>query len=85
MKESEKTNSVRHDGADNEFIYFSVNSESAPTLTYSILVDRHNGKVLCDCPDARFRSLVGYVHKESTTCKHVRRLNLWIKETIENE
>lgn len=85
MKESEKTNSVRHDGADNEFIYFSVNSESLPNTTYSILIGRHDGTVLCDCPDARFRTLVGYVHKESTTCKHVRRLKLWIEENINND
>lgn len=73
------TTKVRLDGADEDFIYFSVPSSSNPREEYTVAIWKRSpllGWIECTCPDAEYRMRGAYLDDSSNgvLCKHGRQV-----------
>lgn len=63
---------VRQTGADNDYFHFSTPSWTTPGVEYDLAINRRNGEITCNCPDAACRKKRGdLLNLDQPGCKHI--------------
>jgi hypothetical protein len=84
---------VAFSGADGDFIYLHVKStsgavnEDGSEKWYDVSVDKRDGIITCNCPDAEYRAKFGLVSDplRGHTCIHIRRAMDEVEEVLKSQ